>query len=417
METLHGNCLVGQSGGPTAAINATVLGVIEAALASKEIQHVYGMLNGIEGVLHDTLIDLGAEDPAELSRLKYTPSAILGSCRYKLADSTEDADDYARILEVFKAHDIRYFFYIGGNDSMDTCNKVSKYLQNSGYACRVIGIPKTIDNDLVGTDHCPGYGSAAKFIATVCMELKQDTRVYQTPTVNIVEIMGRHAGWLAGAAALGNVLGDGPDLIYLPERNFSLDQFYADITEVVQRQGCCVVAVSEGIHYADGSFINDVSTAAADGFGHVQLGGLGVYLAELVKHKLHYKARGIELSLLQRCGAHCASETDLEESISAGRAAVAAALTGTTDQMIGFVRGVENGEYVCHTAAFPLSAVANEEKTVPTEWINEAGNGVMQAFIDYALPLIQGEPNREMEASLPCFAHLKHIPVAGGERE
>ena len=415
METLHGNCLVGQSGGPTAAINATVLGVVESALAAKEIDHVYGMLNGIEGVLNDWLIDLGAEDPAELARLKYTPSSILGSCRYKLKDDSKDAADYERILSVFKAHNIRYFFYVGGNDSMDTCNKVSKYLQLVGYTCRVIGIPKTIDNDLMGTDHCPGYGSAAKLIATVCMELKHDTKVYQIPTVNIVEIMGRHAGWLAGAAALGNMLGDGPDLIYLPERDFDLEQFYADIAEVVQRQNSCLVAVSEGIHDADGRFINDVSTAAADGFGHVQLGGLGVYLAELVKNKLHYKARGIELSLLQRCGTHCASETDLNESIAAGNAAVMAALAGSTDQMIGFVRDTENGNYVCHTSEFPLSEAANTEKTVPVEWINQAGNGVTQAFIDYALPLIQGEPAREMNGSLPCFAHLKRIPVTDGE--
>jgi ATP-dependent phosphofructokinase / diphosphate-dependent phosphofructokinase len=405
MDVLYGNCLVGQSGGPTAAINAALLGVINAATAASEIKHVYGMLNGIEGVLRDEIIDLDAEDPDELKKLKYTPSSILGSCRYKL-----DADrDYKRISDVLQSHNIRYFFYIGGNDSMDTCNKISKHLTAANYDCRVIGIPKTIDNDLVGTDHCPGYGSAAKFIATACMELKCDTEVYHTPTVNIVEIMGRHAGWLAGAAALGNALGNGPDLVYLPECDFNLEQFYADVQQVIDENGSCLVAVSEGIHYADGSYIQDLATAANDGFGHVQLGGLGVYLAELVKTNLHCKARGIELSLLQRCGSHCASETDLSESISAGTAAVNAALTGKTDIMIGFTRSMEQGLYVCNTCESPLTDVANAEKTVPRAWINEKGNGVTRDFIDYAFPLIQGEPDRDLNLSLPCFAKLKKI--------
>ncbi len=411
MNPQCGNCLVGQSGGPTAAINATLLGVIEATMKAKEIDHIYGMMHGIEGVLRNEIIDLGSEDPDELARLKYTPSAILGSCRYKLDDYKKDDSDYVIILNTLKKYNIRYFFYIGGNDSMDTCSKISDYLNAVNYSCSVVGIPKTIDNDLVGTDHCPGYGSAAKFIATTCMELKRDTQVYHTPTVNIIEIMGRHAGWLAGASALGNIYGAGPDLIYLPERAFDIKQFYEDVNRVVKKNGSCVVAVSEGIHYADGSFIQDISTADGDGFGHVQLGGLSVYLADLVKKELHYKARGIELSLLQRCSMHCASETDLNESMLAGRSAVAFALNGETDIMVGFVRAVKNGAYSVTTKEIPLNCVANIEKKVPLDWINEDGNGVAQSFIDYALPLIQGEPQRDLAQSLPCFMHLNKIPA------
>ena len=410
MDVLYGACVIGQSGGPTSVINASVLGVIQTALGAEAITRVLGAENGITGVLNDRLFDLGQENPQVLERLRYTPASALGSCRHKLADPEQDESEYLRILEIFRKYNVRYFFYNGGNDSMDTCNKVSKYMKRVGYSCRIIGVPKTIDNDLVGTDHCPGFGSAAKFIATTCAELRQDTQVYQTPTVNIVEIMGRHAGWLAGSAALASVVGQGPDLIYLPERNFSMESFLEDVRQVVTDRGNCVVAVSEGIHYADGTYINEVKTAAADGFGHVQLGGLGVQLAEEVKTKLGYKARGIELSLLQRCGAHIASQTDIDEAYMAGKAAVETAFAGGTDQMIGFSR-MPGTEYRCVPVAVNLSEVANAEKKVPLEWINEAGNGVTQPFIDYALPLIQGEPQPERQASLPCYAKLKKIFV------
>lgn len=410
MEVLRGACIVGQSGGPTSVINASVLGVIQTALAADAITQVLGAENGISGVLKDRLFDLGLEEPEELERLRYTPSSALGSCRQKLADPDQDESEYIRILEVFRKHNVRYFFYNGGNDSMDTCNKVSKYMKRVGYPCRIIGVPKTIDNDLVGTDHCPGYGSAAKFIATVCAELRQDTQVYQHPTVNIVEIMGRHAGWLAGSAALAGVVGQGPDLVYLPERNFSMEAFLKDVRRAVQNRGSCVVAVSEGIHYADGTYINEVKTAAADGFGHVQLGGLGVQLAEEVKTKLGYKARGIELSLLQRCAAHIASQTDIDEAYAAGQAAVETALAGGTDQMIGFAR-TPGAAYHCTPIAVNLSEVANAEKKVPLDWINAAGNGVNQQFIDYALPLIQGDPTPEKIHSLPRYARLKKLFV------
>ena len=250
MSELKGACIIGQSGGPTSVINASAYGVIRTALDSDCITAVYGAEHGIKGVLADRLFDMSKEDARELELLKYTPSSALGSCRYKIADPDVDDTDYKRILEVFKKHDVRYFFYNGGNDSMDTCNKISKYMQKVGYECRVMGVPKTIDNDLFGTDHCPGYASAAKYIATSCMEVYQDARVYDTGMICIIEIMGRHAGWLTAAAALATEYGAGPDLIYLPERDFDMDKFLADVERVYKEKGNCMVAVSEGIHYA-----------------------------------------------------------------------------------------------------------------------------------------------------------------------
>ena len=272
-----------------------------------------------------------------------------------------------------------------------------------------MGVPKTIDNDLFGTDHCPGYASAAKYIATSCMEVYQDARVYDTGMICIIEIMGRHAGWLTAAAALAAEYGAGPDLIYLPETDFDMEQFLSDVARVYKERGNCMVAVSEGIHYADGSFVSEAKTSATDGFGHAQLGGLAALLANVVKEKLGVKVRGIELSLLQRCGAHLASETDIEESFMAGKAAVENAVAGMTDKMVAFERGEINGHYACKTKLLNLTDVANFEKKVPLDWINEAHNGVTHDFIDYALPLIQGEPKLPKEDSLPRFARLKKI--------
>ena len=407
MKEFKGACVIGQSGGPTSVINASAYGVIRTALDNPNITNVYGAEHGIKGVLNDRLFDMGKEDTKELELLKYTPSSALGSCRYKMKDPDVDDTDYKRILEVFKKHDVRYFFYNGGNDSMDTCNKISKYMQKVGYECRVMGVPKTIDNDLFGTDHCPGYASAAKYIATSCMEVYQDARVYDTGTICIIEIMGRHAGWLTAAAALATEYGAGPDLIYLPETDFDMEQFLADVERVYKERGNCMVAVSEGIHYADGSFVSEAKTSATDGFGHAQLGGLAALLANIVKEKIGIKVRGIELSLLQRCGAHLASETDIQESVMAGKAAVENAVAGITDKMVAFEREIVDGHYVCKTKLIDLSDVANTEKKVPLAWINDAHNGVKREFIDYALPLIQGEPNLPKEDSLPRFARLK----------
>ena len=409
MENLKGACIIGQSGGPTCVINASAQGVIQTALANENITRVLGAAHGIKGVLADQLYDMSQEDPAELDLLQFTPSSALGSCRYKLADPDVDDTDYQRILEIFKKYDVRYFFYNGGNDSMDTCNKISKYMQSVGYECRVMGVPKTIDNDLYGTDHCPGFASAAKYIATSCMEVYQDARVYDKGMVCIIEIMGRHAGWLAGAAALATYQGAGPDLVYLPEVDFDMEKFLTDVERIYKEKGNCMVAVSEGIHYADGTFVSEAKTSATDGFGHAQLGGLAAMLADVVKARLGVKVRGIELSLLQRCGAHLASLTDIEESFMSGKAAVENAVAGLTDKMVGFERSYEDGKYVCKTKLFNLTDVANTENKVPLEWINAEGNGVEQAFIDYALPLIQGEPNLPKENSLPRFAKLKKV--------
>ena len=409
MNVLKGACIIGQSGGPTSVINASAYGVIRTALDNEAITKVYGAEHGIKGVLNDRLLDMTQEDPAELENLLYTPSSALGSCRYKIADPDVDDTDYKRILEIFKKYDVRYFFYNGGNDSMDTCNKISKYMQKVGYECRVMGVPKTIDNDLFGTDHCPGFSSAAKYIATSCMEVYHDARVYDTGMICVVEIMGRHAGWLTAAAGLATAMGAGPDLIYMPETDFDMDKFIAEVKKVYAEKGNCMVAVSEGIHYADGSFVSEAKTSATDGFGHAQLGGLAALLASVVKEKTGAKVRGIELSLLQRCGAHLASQTDIDESFMAGKAAVENAVAGLTDKMVGFERCTEGGKYVCKTKLFNLTDVANTEKKVPIEWINAEHNGVTQAFVDYALPLIQGETKLKKENGLPRFARLKKV--------
>ena len=408
-KTLRGACVIGQSGGPTSVINASAYGVIRTALDTDCITKVYGAAHGIKGVLEDKLYDMGEEDAYELSLLMNTPSSELGSCRYKMADPEKDDTDYKRILEIFKKYDVRYFFYNGGNDSMDTCDKISRFMEKSGYECRVMGVPKTIDNDLYNTDHCPGFGSAAKYIATSCAEVYKDAHVYDTGMIVIIEIMGRHAGWLAASSALAGLVGCGPDLIYLPETNFDMDQFLADATRIYKEKGNCIVAVSEGIHYADGSFVSEAKTSATDGFGHAQLGGLASLLASVVKEKTGAKVRGIELSLLQRCGAHLASKTDVDEAFMAGEVAVLSAVGGETGKMVAFAREYVDGKYNCVPKLVPLTGVANFEKKVPAEWILPDGKGVTQDFIDYALPLIQGEPERATENSLPRYARLKKV--------
>ena len=408
-DKLIGSAIFGQSGGPTSVINASAYGVIRTALDAEEITNVYGAENGIIGVLNDRLFDMSKEDADELLLLTNTPSSELGSCRYKIADPDEDETDYKKILKVFKKYNVRYFFYNGGNDSMDTCNKIYRYMKKVGYECRVIGVPKTIDNDLTGTDHCPGFGSAARYIATSCMEVSKDNKVYTTDNITVMEIMGRHAGWLTAASVLASDKGEGPDLIYLPETDFDLDQFFDDVDKVHQKKGDVFVAVSEGIHYDNGRFVSEVQTSTTDGFGHAQLGGVANYLASLLKNRTGIKTRAIELSLLQRSAAHVASETDLQEAIEAGKFAVKSALAGKTGRMVGFDCEREDGKYKCSLVLVPLSEAANAEKKIPREWINKKGNFVNKEFIDYALPLIQGEPVRYYEDSLPRYAKLNKV--------
>lgn len=408
---LKGNCLVGQSGGPTSVINSSILGAIKAALNSEEIDIVYGAKNGIKGVLDDKLINLNKESSEELDKLMFTPSAALGSCRYKLKDPSVDETDYLRILEIFKKYNIRYFFYNGGNDSMDTCNKVSKFMLAHGYDCRVIGIPKTIDNDLFGTDHCPGYGSAAKYIATTIMEIKLDATVYDKGAITVIEIMGRNAGWLAAASVLANTKGLGPDLVYLPEKPVVLTDMLNQIAKVYEEKGSCIVAVSEGIKDPEGTYISQYASMnvdKVDSFGHIQMGGLASYLAYACGQKTGAKVRGIELSLLQRCAAHSASKTDYLEAFDAGKNAVLAAIAGETDKMVGFKCDRSNG-YKCETFLLDLKDVANYERKVPVEWIKEDNTDLTKEFYDYALPLIQGNTELVYEDGLPSFANLKKI--------
>ena len=409
---LVGACIFGQSGGPTSVINASAYGVIKTALEADCITKVYGAAHGIKGVLNDVLYDMSEEEDYELKLLLNTPASELGSCRYKMKDPDVDDTDYKRILEVFKKYNVRYFFYNGGNDSMDTCNKISRYMEKVGYECRVMGVPKTIDNDLFGTDHCPGFGSAAKFIATSCMEIGKDTDVYDTEMVTIIEIMGRHAGWLTASAALATEFGNGcgPDLIYLPERDFDLYRFSDDVEQLLKQKHNVLIAVSEGLHYADGTFVSEAKTSGTDGFGHAQLGGLATRLADYIKTRLNVKkVRGIELSLLQRSAAHIASAIDIEEAFSAGKFAVESAIAGETGKMVAFERDDSCGLYKCNCTLLNLSSVANYEKKVPLEWITDDGNYVTSEFINYVLPLIQGDPKIPKENSLPRYARLKKV--------
>jgi len=406
MTTLKGAAIVAQAGGPTSVINASTYGVIKTAMGADAITKVYAAANGIKGVVEGQIYDLSKEDKEELELLLQTPSSAFGSSRYKLKTD----EQYAAILATFKKYDICYFFYNGGNDSMDTCNKVSKYLQSVGYDCRVIGVPKTIDNDLALTDHCPGFGSAAKYVATTCKEIYQDFGVYDTPMIVIVEVMGRHAGWLTASSVLASKQGAGPDLIYIPEADFDMDRFLADIDGVLKKQKDCFIVVSEGIHDKDGKFITEYATTVErDGFGHARLGGLAHFLAERVKSHTGIRVRPIEFSLLQRCAAHVASKTDVNEAFNAGRVAVEEALKGTTGKMIAFKCTRDKNGYKCEYVAVDVDNVANLEQKVPTEWITKGKNFITDDFVKYCEPLIAGEVTPVMENGLPRHANLKKI--------
>lgn len=413
MKGLKGALVFAQSGGPTSVINASAAGVFLEGLKTKEITAVYGAAHGIKGILNEEFYDIAKEDEKELLLLKNTPSSAMGSVRYKLKDASVDDTDYKKLLEVFKKYDVRYFFYNGGNDSMDTCNKISKYMAKSGYDMNVIGVPKTIDNDLFGTDHCPGFASAAKYIATTIMEINLDAKVYDTGMVCIIEAMGRNAGWLTASAALANSKGLGADLIYLPEVPFDVDKFVKDVKGILAKNdNKCIVCVSEGIKDKNETLIGELlgKAGAKDSFGHAQLGGVAANLATIVKEKTGVKTRAIELSLMQRCAAHCASATDIEETFEAGKQAVKAAVAGETDKMVCYERK-KGAKYECEYKLLPLELAANTEKTVPLEWIINDGTGISDEFVKYALPLIQGEPNQVKEDGLPRFAMLKKVLV------
>ena len=403
---LYGNAVVGQSGGPTAAINATLSGVIQGAFEAKEqgiIGTLYGMRNGIEGFLKENLVDLFKvfENRDDLSTLEATPAAALGSCRRKLKSHEEDAETYAKILEILRKYDIRYFFYIGGNDSMDTVLKLSRYAASHDYELRVVGVPKTIDNDLMATDHTPGFGSAAKFVATTVKEIIRDINVYTMDAVTIVEIMGRDAGWLTASAALASLSGEGPDLVYLPERVFDADSFVSDVRDRLKNHPAILVAVSEGIRFADGEYVGaGTQSGAVDVFGHKYLAGTGKVLESIIKNSIGCKVRSVELSLTQRCASHIASLTDINESVMVGKGAVNSAIEGKTGVMMTIDR-IDGDEYAITVGCADISSIANAIKTVPMEYINADGNGITTAGIEYLKPLVMGELRIEYEMGLP----------------
>lgn len=409
-KILRGAAVVGQSGGPTAAINATLSGVIKGFFESAgAITKLYGMRNGIEGFIGERMCDLGelfadengGLDAKKLDLLSLTPAAALGSCRKKLPKPESDPEFYENLIALFKKYDIRYFFYIGGNDSMDTVAKLTEYLRTSDYEMRVMGVPKTIDNDLCGTDHTPGYGSAAKYIATTMQEIIRDCAVYTTKAVTIVEIMGRDAGWLTAAAALPRIInGTETDYVYLPEVDFSLDSFYTDIEKAFEKHPNVVVAVSEGIRFADGHYVGEgTQSGAADVFGHKYLSGTGKALEIAVKEKFGCKVRSIELNLPQRCAAHLTSKTDLDESRTAGYTAVEKAVGGTSGCMIAFVRSDEGYEITYEPK--DVTKIANAVRAVPGEFITEAGNNVTDECLEYIRPMIAGETKTVFKDGLP----------------
>lgn len=406
------NLIVGQSGGPTAVINSSLYGVVSEALAHPdEIGTVYGMVNGIEGFLNGTVLDFQEALPGDnLKYLLHTPGAYLGSCRYKLPESLEDPV-YPLLFQKFEEMNIGYFFYIGGNDSMDTVSKLSRYAAQIGSDIRVMGEPKTIDNDLVLTDHTPGFGSAAKYVASTVREIIIDANVYEKKSVTIVEIMGRHAGWLTAASVLARKYeGDNPLLIYLPETAFDTEEFLGKVEAAFEKNCNVVVCVSEGIHDKDGTFICEYdNNVGVDSFGHKMLAGCGKYLENLVRSKLGVKARSVELNVSQRCSSSMLSATDQQEASRAGIYGVQAALAGETGKMISFIRKeAEDGSYCMECGLEDVNDICNKEKPVPMEWITENGSDIGPEFIAYARPLIQGKVDVPMgEDGLPAFVYRK----------
>ena len=400
-----GNVIVAQSGGPTTAINASLVGVVKGALASDKYDKIYGALHGISGVMKEDFILMNDKD---LDLIYRTPASYLGSCRYKMPERGDSKEIYEKVFEILNKMDVSAFFYIGGNDSMDTIAKLSDYGREIGSDIRFAGVPKTIDNDLIKTDHTPGYGSAAKFIATSMLEMAHDTAVYEAPAVTIVEIMGRDAGWLTAAAALArNEYSSVPQLIYLPEVTFDKTQFIEDIKKLLEKTTNIVVAVSEGIRDAEGSYISATS-AANDKFGHAQLSGAGKCLELFVKQELGIKCRSVELNIPQRCAAHLASATDLKESMELGEKAVEYTLAGETGFM-PVINRVADKPYSYNISLGDLDEIANQARSVPREWINEKGNDIKQELTNYMLPLIQGEVEVAYKDGLPVYAALGHL--------
>lgn len=403
------NMLIGQSGGPTAVINASLAGAIECAFSLKEIDTVYGMVNGIQGLLEDNIIDLNERfenNLSRLNRLSMTPAMYLGSCRYKLSD---DESEYKKIIAALKKYDIGYFFYIGGNDSMDTVDKLSKYTIENNIDIKIVGIPKTIDNDLMGIDHSPGFGSAAKYIALAVRNVAYDTSIYSIKSVHIIEAMGRNAGWIAASSVLArdskNVA---PHLIYLPEVPFSVDRFVNDVKEKLSEYNSVIVVVSEGLKDENGEYIS--ARNSVDKFGHVMLSGTGNYLKNIVEEQIGCKVRALEPGILQRSAGHTASFTDMTEAQNLGRVAVQAAVEGKTG-VFATLKRLSNNPYSVEYYTEKVSVVANAEKTVPLEWITDGLNDVTQEMVDYIKPLVRGIAQVPYRDGLPDYVGIAYLDM------
>lgn len=397
------NIAAAQSGGPTSAINSSLAGIFTEAMKQPGIDTVYGSINGIEGVLGDEFVDLGKilTSDYDIDLLMKTPSTVLGSCRFKLKDPREDDSDYRKAAENLTKRGVKAFFYIGGNDSMDTVMKLDKWFRENGVDIKVIGVPKTIDNDVAETDHTPGFGSAAKYVAASLQEIIRDSRVYSIPSVTIVEIMGREAGWLAASSCVLRANGEpAPHMIYLPEADFSADKFISDIREAQKRYKAVIIAVSEGISIGEG-----FSSELTDAFGHKYLSGVGKYLEKIVGDNIGCKVRSIELNVMQRCSSHIASLTDITEAREIGEAAVRAAVSGESGVMMIFHR-ISNNPYRVEIVTSSVDGVANKERLFPAEWINAEGNNVTVDALNYFLPLIQGEPEIEYRNGIPVHFRL-----------
>ncbi|MDE6625406.1 MAG: 6-phosphofructokinase [Lachnospiraceae bacterium] len=405
------NVIVAQSGGPTVAINASLAGIIDGVIQSSQYDTVYGSVYGILGILNENIVNLSecqADIPDFIETLKISPAMYLGSCRYKLPDYEDDDADYAFIFNQFKKYNIGAFFYIGGNDSMDTVSKLSHYGEQIGSDIRIIGIPKTIDNDLLVTDHTPGYGSAAKYIASSILEIAHDTFIYSVKSVTIIEVMGRDAGWLTAAAALArNSYSSAPHLIYLPEVAFDKDRFITDVKEQLAMRNNVIIAVSEGIRDESGNYFS-AAKPTSDQFGHAQLSGTGKCLEYFIKESVNVKCRSIELNVLQRCAAHISSLTDITESFSLGQYAVECAANNMSKCMLTLNR-ISNSPYQVTIRTADIKGIANEAKSIPREWINEAGNDVTTELIEYMAPLITGEPTIPYKNGLPAYLPVNHL--------
>ena len=398
------NIAIAQSGGPTCAINASLVGAFREALKEPDIDAIFGSVNGIEGLIENRLIDLKEmiRTTKDIELLRQTPSTVLGSCRYKLPDWKEDTRVYEKILDTLNSRQIGAFFYIGGNDSMDTVNKLSAWFAQQNIDIKVIGIPKTIDNDLCVTDHTPGFGSAAKYVVTTMREIVRDSLVYSIPSVTIVEIMGRHAGWLTASSAILHHLGESaPHLIYVPEAKFTVDKFIADVRQEMSKRQAVIIAVSEGV-----SVPEDVLSGVVDNFGHKYLSGIGKYLEGVIRNDIGCKVRSVELNVMQRCSSHLASRTDIDEAESIAAAGVRCALNGESGRVMVF-RRISDAPYTVSMESVPADQIANKEKFLPQEFINAAENNIAESALPYFLPLIQGEVGLIMDQGVPCHFTIR----------